>query len=157
MPDPIRLDEAIDAVLDAIKGLLTTAQSTGELLEDVESIVIGERSRPRPDLPAIWVLSGVAQNQHTTAGLRETWLLPIDLVSVVQGDEPEDARRLAGRLAARARTVVMSNSRRLGLAYVNDIVSTSFDAASEHEIDNQTIYSAVAIVTARITIHEYGG
>lgn len=157
MPAPIRLDEALDAVLDAIKDLLTDAIAEDHLLEGVESIVIGERSRPRPDMPAIWVLAGLAQNQHTTAGLRETWLLPIDLVSVVQGDEPEDARRLAGRLAARARTVVMSSSRRLGLEYVNDIVSTSFEPASEHEIDNRTIYSAAATVTARITIHEYGG
>ena len=162
MPTVVRLDSAIDAILDALKTRLEAATITPEppdepgLLADVASVVIGNRSRPRPRMPALWVFGGEAFNQHNTAAIQETWELPIILVSVVQADQPEDGYRLATSVAARARSVALKDDRRLGLPYVSDINSTAFDPSSQHEIDNRTLYSAAATVTARFQIFEKG-
>lgn len=159
MAKTVYLHEAIDEILDALKGQLEAATVTpvppaeAGLLADVATVVIGERSRPRPQMPALWVFGGVAVNTHVTAGLRETWELPVDLVAVVQGDDPEAAYRLATSVAARARTIALED-RRLDLAYVNDIVSTRFESSRQFNVDNRTIYSAAATVTVRFSVYE---
>lgn len=156
MVQVITLDAAIDAILDALKGRLEAATADAQRLADVKTVVIGERSRPRPEMPALWVFGSPATNTHVSAGLRETWELPVDLVSVVQGDDPEAAYRLAASVAARARTVALVD-RRLDLEYVNDIVSTRFEPSRRFEVDNRTLYSAAATITVRFATYEYGG
>lgn len=147
------LDQAIDDILTALQTALAGELGETRRLADVETIVIGERSRPRPDLPALWVFGDIAVANHITAGIAETWELPVTLVSIVQSDEPESAYRQAASIAARARSVVLKD-RRLGLDFVNDVVSTRFEPSRETSIDNRTIYSAAATVTVRFRIHE---
>lgn len=144
------LAESIDAILDAMVAALEAERESGSggELDEVETIVRGERARPMPKLPALWVVPDPAKNDQTTQGLAESWSMAIHLASLVKDDDQDAGRRLAVSIAARARAIVMRD-RRLGagLPYVNDIVSTSFDPFGERGPENRVLHWSDAVVT----------
>lgn len=157
MPAPIALHDAIDQILTAISNRLEAAQATDKPLEDAATVVVGDRTRTGFEMPLIWVLPEEALiiERHT---LVETWEMPVSLASVVQSDDPEAAYRLAGSLAANARSVVAYGSdRRLGLAFVADVQSARFLPTRETAIDNRRTFSAAATVTVRFHVFEQSG
>lgn len=153
MIDIITLPQAIEEIADAVEALLLAQIAPAGMLEDVATIVLGERTRARPELPAVYAYLSTAAVAQANLALREAWQLPLTLVTLVQEDEPETGWRKAMDYTAKARSVVLEN-RRLGLAYVNDIVSTSFEPAYQTQVDNRTIYGAAATVTVRFTVFE---
>lgn len=157
MPDVIYLEDAIEAILDAIVGALDDAREESSPpsldLSEIQTIVRGDRARPQPKMPALWVVPEPAVADHTTHGLAEAWTMPVTIAALVSSDDPEQGARDCVRLAARARTVVL-RARRLGLAYVQDTVSTRMDAAARSSERNRNLHWADATISVRFKIWE---
>jgi hypothetical protein len=79
--------------------------------------------------------------------------MPVRIAALVSNDDPEQGGRDCVRLAARARAQVLGD-RRLGLAYVNDVKSTRFEAAARTSERNRNLHWADATVTVRFRIRE---
>ena len=152
----VTLADALDGILEAVRERLQAAAVPGGRLEEVKDVVRGDRARPQPRMPALWIVPepAVVPND-TTPGLAESWQLPLRLAALVKDDDPDEGARAAVRLAAEARSVALGgSSRRLGLPYVNDIVSTRFDAAVRRGGQNRNLHWADATVTVRFRIRE---
>ncbi|HSW42699.1 MAG TPA: hypothetical protein VLM76_09345 [Patescibacteria group bacterium] len=154
----VRLDEAIEAILDAMVAVVRAAATTpGNPLASLRSVVRGDRARPMPDLPSLWIVPEPASNTHVATaggrGIAETWAMPVRLAALVKSDDPPAAGRECVRLAARARSEVLRD-RQLGLPYVADVTSTAFDAAVRRNPDNSLLYWADATLTVRFTVLE---
>lgn len=151
MPVQQRLDEAVEAVLDAVETALQAAVTPGGLLEGAAEVVRGDRARPRPDVPAVWIFAEMATISHTTSGLAELWTLPVVLAAlIVETEDPPDGYREATRWAGRALEVVLreGTNRNLGLDFVEDVVSSRFEASSPR-MRQKNIYWSDAVVDVR--------
>lgn len=156
MPTVVLLEDAIDNILDAIVDVLVTAAgSSGDPLETVQAVVRGDRSRPMPKLPSLWVVPEPAVSDTVTHGLKESWTMPVRIAALVSGDDPDVAGREAVRLAARSRTTVLQQGgRRLGLAFVQDTTSREFEPHARTSERNRNLYWADATVAVRFTVWE---
>ena len=153
----VLLEDAVEAIIDAMVDRIDAARQESESgqdnpLVDVKEVVRGNRTRPMPKLPAIWVVPQTATNASTSPGLAEVWSMPVTIAAMVKSDDPEQGGRDAARLASRARSVVLGG-RRLGLEYVNDVVSTSLNPVAVHGA-NVNIHATDAVVTVRFLIRE---
>lgn len=149
----MRLDEAIDIILDQVMELLKEEIAPGCLLEGVKSIVRGDRYKTPPPLPSVWVFADVATASHPPAAIHETWELPILLVSVIKNDIPEDGYRLATRLAARARSAIMKHRTLDRRDVVQDVRSIRFEPSAPW-LNEGSKYSSVAVISVRFRIME---
>lgn len=158
MPREITLDSAIDQIYDAIKSRLEDLR--GDLLSDFESVIMGDWTHVGFDLPTLWVVPDVAILDPDGSGfLAEVWEIPVAMVAFAWDDDPAVGYREANRLAALARVGILKYDddkkyRRLGLSFVNDVRSTSFEPARTTPVDNRTLFGAAAIVTVRFTVLE---
>lgn len=154
----MRLDEAFEAIITAIVQELEEEKEKGSdgLLEELETIIRGDRARPRPATPALWVFAEQANPSHDTSAIQESWELPVVITPVCKSDDPEDGYRQATRLASRARSVVMRN-RTLGLRpTVQDIKSGRFEpSAPWHSDDKRSLFTAVSVVVVKFRIKEF--
>jgi len=148
MPPLPTLAGAIDQIYTAMQEVIDTELGEGNELETVKTVVLGDRATPAPRTPALWLFPQAATNDGTTFGLRETWTMPLSIVSLIVNTKPEEGYREANALAAQARKVVLSN-RSLALPFVLDVISVGFDPARQNGIDNLIVYSAAAIVAVR--------
>jgi hypothetical protein len=156
MTTTILLEDAIEEIIDAMIAAIDDARQESDSdapLAAVQKVIRGNRTRPMPDLPAIWVVPQVAVNAQTSPGLAEVWTMPVTIAAMVKDDDPDDGSRLAARLAARARSVVLGG-RRLGLDYVNDVVSTNLNPVAVHGNRNRNIHATDATVTVRFLVRE---
>lgn len=156
MATPMRLDEALLRIMDALEARLEEQRQT--LLADFRSIIHGDRTRVGFDLPALWVLYETATNTGPHA-LQEGWEMPVTLAAVLSGDEPDLAYRDAIRLAARARSAALRYDddrryRRLDLPFVDDLQSQAFEPARVTPVDNRTLYGAAAVIVVRFRTFE---
>ena len=154
----VRLDEAIEAILDAMVAAVTAAAAShGNPLSSLRSVVRGDRARPLPELPSLWIVPEPASNTHVATaggrGIAETWTMPVRLAALIKSDDPLTAGRECVRLAALARSEVLRD-RQLGLPYVADVTSTAFDAAPPRPAENSLLYWADATLTVRFTVLE---
>jgi hypothetical protein len=150
----VDLAEAVEAILDAMIAAVDEAREPDGPLEDIRSVVRGDRARPQPAMPAVWVVPEPASCDATTgarAAIAETWTMPVRIAALVSSDDPEAAGREVVRIAALARRAVLGD-RRLGLPYVNDVTSTRFDAAVRRAERNRNLHWADATVTVRFRI-----
>lgn len=148
----VALTDAMDQILTAIEAHLQAQRDSA--LHQVRSVHLGDRARVGFELPALWILTQPLTVTPRHA-LQETWEMPVILTSVVKGEEPDQAARLAIELAALARSaVVYGLDRRLGLPFVHDVQSTSFIPARETQLDNRLLYAAGAVVTIRFAVLE---
>ena len=146
----VRLDEAVEAIVDAIVEAVTgEAVAGGDV--DAVSVVRGDRARPMPELPAVWVVPDQAVHNGTTYGDEEQWDLGVALAGMVSADDPEEGGRAAARLAARARSAVLVD-RTLGLEYVIDVKSTLFDSSSRSSERNRNIHWADATIQVTFSV-----
>ena len=158
MPVPILLEDAVEEILDAMVSVLEAATESESSppavdLSEVATVVRGDRARPQPRNPSLWVFPGLAVADHTTHGLAEAWTMPVTLAALVSSDDPEQGARDCVRLAARARRCVLRD-RDLALAYVQDVVSTRLDPGARTSERNRNLHWADAIVTVRFKIWE---
>lgn len=150
----MRLDEAFEAILNAVFEKLKAAQEEGELLEEVETVVRGDRARPRPMTPALWVFAEQANPTHTPTSMQESWELPLVLTPIYKTDIPEEGYEKASEMAAKARSVILKD-RTLGLReIVQDTRSGRFEPSGPWHSEGQ-LYSAVAVVIVTFRIKEF--
>lgn len=147
------LADAIDEVIEGIAQLVEGDVTSGGSLEDVESVIRGDRFRGQVPTPSIWVIPEVASNQPDIYGLTEAWILPVTLAALVKADEPETGRQECLRLAAQARRAVLQN-RKLDLDYVLDTTSLTFDALARSDERNRNLHWAHARIQVVFTVDE---
>jgi hypothetical protein len=151
----MRLDEAFEAIIDSITNMLIAACGGGGLLEGVRAVVRGDRARPRPDVPAVWVFAEMVNPEHNPTTIQESWSLPVVLAAIVKSEDPEEGYRMASSLAARARSVVLKE-RTLGLRQVvQDTRSGRFEPGGPWHREGN-LYSAVAVLQVTFRIREGG-
>lgn len=151
----MRLDEAYDAIMGAITSRLESEKSGTGLLSGVTTVIRGDRARPRPATPSVWVFAETLRPGHEQTTIQESWTLPVVLAAIVKDDSPEEGYRAASSLAARARSAVLAD-RTLGLrTLVQDTRSDRFEPGGPwHQEGN--LYSAVAVVQVTFRIREGG-
>jgi hypothetical protein len=145
---PMRVDEAVEAIMDRAKTLLVTA-ADGGLIDGVK-IVRGDRSRPNAGVPAIWMVPDVATVDHTTHGLAELWNFPIILGAIVKDTDPDAGYLAANNLAAKAQQVLLGRKRRWELPFVEHVVAVRFDPTSPRTSNTKlSLFWADAVVNVR--------
>lgn len=142
-----RLDEAVEQVLETVAGAI----EADEGLAEVASVVLGERARPMPELPAVWVVPEPATQAAETYGAQETWSLPVGLAVVVRSEDPDDGARRAARLAARARRAVL---RAAWPPWVTRVRSVRADLAARSSERNRNLHWADVTVEVRFSVEE---
>ena len=153
MPHRIRLDQAINLILDAIVGAIEAEVTEGGLLEEVKTVIRGDKTRPKPEPPSVFVFTDVARAEASPRTLAEQWRLPVILVVTVKDDDPEGGYRLATELTAKARSVVLRD-RSLGLRrFVQDTKSLRFEAGGPNS-QQGSLHGAAATVEVLFTILE---
>lgn len=95
----VRLDEALDALLDSALVRLLAHQEEGGLLEAIQFIERGDRTNKAPKYPALILTTGIANPVETTA-LNVKYDVPLRIWSQVYSNRPiegePEARRYAG-------------------------------------------------------------
>lgn len=149
------LAEALEGIVDAVIAAIQAevADSDGPL-SGVAAVVRGDRARPMPKLPAIWVIPEPASAQQTEYGDDERWSVPITAAALVKDDDPEAAGRACVALAAEARAAVLRAGSKLGLDYVIDVRSLRFDALSRTAERNRDLHWADATVRVEFDTSE---
>lgn len=145
--------DAIEGVLDAVRDKLEQSASNGELRE-VSSIVDGDSLGYTPETPVIWIMSADASVDHDRS-LRETWTLPLVLVTIVQMNvEAAVHRRKAIRLTSIAQSLLVED-RNLCLDYVQDVQKSSLAFRSQRGPDREHgLYAAAGTVNVILNILE---
>lgn len=150
------LADSVEAVIDGIvAAILAEVAAPGSLIADVKSVVRGDRARPMPDLPSVWVVPAQATNEGATY-VEEHWSLPVSIAALVQGDTPAEGGRASQRIAAHARKAALGAAAAMEAdgAEVTDIVSTSFDPTARTSERNRTLFWSEAVVTVTFTVSE---
>jgi hypothetical protein len=143
-----RLDEAVDQILSAVVEIVRGSAD----LAGIAQVVRGERARPMPELPCIWVLPEPATASQGVYGAEEAWMMPIALAALVRSDDPEEGARRAARYAALARRAVLGVGR-LDLPFVVDVRSSKVDLAARRD-PNRNLYWADATVEVTFDVEE---
>lgn len=148
-----RLDEAFEEIMTAIKSMLEAECHANGMLAGVEAVVRGDRARPKPPTPCIWVFGETANPSHNPTTIQERWSLPIVLTSIYKSDDPEVGYRKASEFAAKARSIILRD-RTLGLRdFVQDTRSGRFEPSGPWHSEGQ-LYGAVAVVEVTFRIRE---
>lgn len=150
-----RLDESIEDVIDTVVAAVLAKTAVNESLDGVKSVVRGDRARPMPELPAVWIVPQPARMIRETYE-DETWSLPLSLAALVKGDTPADAGRESQRITALARSAALQAkaAAEAAGAAVTDIVSTSFDPTARSSERNRNLFWTEAVVTVTFTVTE---
>lgn len=154
MPELIKLDEAIEGILDGVIDALEAARAEdGELEGMVNTVVRGDKSRPAPIPPTIWVRGMPMTCDHSQRSYAEKWTFDILILGIVKNNDPEQAYREANELTAKARSVVLKD-RSLGKRkYVQDVRSLRFEPSGP-ETGNESLSAAAATIQVHFVILE---
>lgn len=148
----VRLDEAYLAILTAYKSMLDDARVSGGLLEDVETIIRADQERPTPHTPAVWIFPKPAM-ENGSFNIKESWELPVQLTAIVREKDPLLGYNRAFTLAARSRSVILED-RGLGLDYVRDTLSKSFEPGQPPSGKLKNLHAHNAVVVTRFEVLE---
>ena len=95
----VRLDEALDALLDSALVRLNEHNVEGGLLEGIEFIERGDRTQRAPRYPALILTVGIANPVESTA-LNVKYDVPLRIWSQIYSNRPMDGEPNARRYAA---------------------------------------------------------
>jgi hypothetical protein len=146
------LAESTDAILDAMVDAVRAETQPGGLLEGVKAVVNGDRERPMPKLPAIWVIPQLATFAQETFGDEETWSMLVSIAALVKSDDPATGSRLALEYSSRARRPVLAV--RPASVAITDIRSETFDPAARSSEQNRNLFWTDATVRVVFTVLE---
>lgn len=148
-----KLYDAIDEIIDSIYNTLKDEIGEGKLLEGINELVIGDRHKTKPAVPAIWIFAETASIAHPPMALGEKWTLPIILSAIIKEDDAELGYREATKYAAKARSVILKN-RTLGLRdFVQDTQSSRFEPSAPW-LRQGNLFAANAVLNVIFTILE---
>ena len=99
--EPIRLDQALEALLDRALDRLRGHNVAGGLLEEVRFIERGDRTNKAPRYPALILTTGIANPVEATA-LTVKFDVPLRLWSQIYSTNPAVGEPQARAMAARA-------------------------------------------------------
>lgn len=144
---PMRVDEAIAAIMDRAKELLEEATVEGELIAGV-SIVRGDRVRSNPGDNTVWLVPDTATVDTTTHGLAEIWNLQVIIGAVVKEfDDPDLGFMNATALAAKAQQVLLGRVRRWNLDFIDHVTPVKFDPSTPKTAnDKASLFWADAVI-----------
>jgi len=150
----VYLEDAIEAVLCAMVTAVESAKTTDTELAKCSKTVRGDRIRPVPNLPVVWIVSEPATVDGTSPGLAERWTMPVRVAGLVANADVEAGSKQAVKIACGARRAILAN-RRLSLAYVADVVSAGFDMAARHGlVQNRATHWVDVTLTVHFTVRE---
>lgn len=134
-------------VNDILDGVITLIEDAGM------DAVRGDKARPLPKRPAVWV---VAEPAICTSGYgeEEEWQMPVSLAGLAQAQNPEEGAAASVELAANARRAIVLAPRDLGVEGVIDTTSTQFNATARTSERNRTLFWAEAQVMVRFEVRE---
>lgn len=144
------LSDAVEDILDAIVAAITAASNeTGGGLDEVVTVVRGDRARPMPALPAVWVLPQPAQADQAEYGDEESWVMRVSIAALVKATDPAEGGKAAQRVASRA--AVVAKSIRSTVACVIDTRMDSFDPTARSSERNRNLFWTDATVRVTFT------
>lgn len=149
--EKIEFEDAYEGVLNAYYNLLEAERKENGKLEDVKSIVRGDRSKPTPKPPTIWIFPVTSTNNQSFSRM-EDWELPVQLIAITKNADPMEGYYESFKLAARARSVILKN-RKLGLNYVRDTISKSFEPTSVPN-NRKNLYAHFALLFTHFNVLE---
>ncbi len=145
----MRLNEAFEQVMEAVQATLEAKKDELE----IATVIRGDRARPRPQTPAVWIFAENAQIDHTSTSIQEKWKLPIVLAAIVKDDNTEAGYTKASNLAALSRSALLKD-RTLGLrSFVQDVRSSRFEPSGPWHNDGN-LYCSVAVVDVIFLVRE---
>ncbi len=153
------LAEALAGVRSWMVSELEANTGIGQMLEGF-TIVDGRKSRPLPEMPALWVYATIGDpiEGTRTLALQEEWAFRYTMEAVTSDlpGMPADVYAYVETAASNARMIVLKQRKDTGLGYVLDMASGEFTAAGEGPGSgrNRTIYGSAAEVQARFLIDE---
>lgn len=146
------LADAVALILDAVADAIEAEAVDGGDLEGA-TVIRGDRARPLPRMPALWVIAEPATATQEVYGGEEGWTMPIRLVAMEKDDAAGTGGDTARTLAATARKVAMRD-RRLGFDWVIDTRSLTFDPWAPPPDGNRTLYRADARLNVLFSVEE---
>lgn len=146
------LDQAVEDILTEIVESITAETDATGSLSEVVSVVRGDRARPMPALPAVWVVPQSAKFVQAEFGEQEEWFMPVSIAALVKDDNPDTGGRLAQSITARARAAAL-NSRPAGVAVI-DVRSDTFDPTARSSEQNRTLFWTEATIRVTFTVDE---
>jgi hypothetical protein len=168
------LDDAFNQVLDQIIHTLETERQE-EVMDKftkekrpgiitpsfglelpLKEIVRGDRSRPEPKPPCIWVFANPATPANSSTSLQEQWQMNFNLTGVFHTNDEEEGYRQATKLSSLARTALLQD-RTLGKPeLIRDVKSGEFvPAASWTRKGN--VFASSAVIEVTFLTFEFGG
>ena len=145
------LDQCVEDILDEIVAEIQL-ETGGGTLSEVQSVVRGDRARPMPKLPAVWVVPQAAQFRQDVFGSEEGWTMPVSIAALVKADDPDTGGRLAQSITARARTAAL-RARPAGIAVI-DVRSDTFDPGARSSERNRNLFWTDATIRVTFTVDE---
>jgi len=146
------LAASIEAILDGLVSAIqaqVNAPATPLGQQGILAVVRGDRARPMPALPSIWVVPQIAMfSQHEFDA--ETWAMPVSLAALVKSDDPAAGGTSAQTIAALARTAALT-ARPSG-AEIIDIRSQSYDPTARSSERNRTLFWTDAIILVTFSV-----
>jgi len=150
----MRLDEALEGITKAFVEAIEKEIKEDGLLPDVAEVIRGDKARVQPKTPNLWVFPEVdARQVHEPTTIREKWELPVNIVSVVKDDDPEEGYRRANELASKGRSAILKD-RTLGLRDVVQDTKTLRFVFSGPGLSDGKNHSAGAVLQVTFLIKE---
>ena len=156
MPELIKLNTALKGIVDGIEAAITAEMDQddeGSTLKDVATVIRGDKSRPTPKPPAIWIRPLTATADHAQRSYAEKWQLNVLLLAIIKNTDPEEGYNQATDLAARARSAVLKDRTLGSRKYVQDVRSASFEMSGP-DLRNEAITAATATIQVHFVILE---
>lgn len=148
------LSASIESILDVIVARIELETGGGDL-SDVQVVVRGDRARPMPALPAVFVVPNEARMVRNAYG-DDAWTLPVSVSGLVKSDDPTEGGKATQRITAVAQAIAIDCRAELRTAgvRVTDIVPTTFDATARSSEKNRTLFWTEATVSVTFTVDD---
>jgi len=149
MPELIKLEEALEGIMEGIVEAIRTSRT----LDHVKNIIYGDKSKPGPTPPTLWIRGLQARPNHSQRSYAEKWEFDVLIMAIVKNSDPEKSYKEANALAARARSAVLRD-RTLGKRrYVQDVRSGTFEPSGP-DMRNESLSAATAVIQVHFVILE---
>jgi len=156
------LSDAIKDIEEKIEEKINDEVKSDGLLEKVATVAKFDAVRSQPRAPVLWILTDTAYLHDGSTANREVWVLPFILIAVTQDSrDPEAGQQLATKLAANARSAVLTKKaggkrvkdHTMGVDCVDWVKSIAFDPRTKFR-DEGSKYSAGTTIEVTFTVTE---